>query len=214
VSPQPGWTYRRGEGLEFDRLAFFSDAVFAIALTLLVVTIGIPHVDADDLATALGDIWPQIVSFFIGFAVISTYWLAHHRFVSNLQAIDRRFMTINLGYLAAIAFLPFPTALIGEYASQPISVVVFALTVAAASALESLLFVHAHRARLLRQDLSNEAFRYGLAQALAPAVVFAVSIPFAFLDTTVAMLMWLSLVLIGRLLERLRPPDADGQALL
>ena len=106
---------RHSTGLEFDRFVFFSDAVFAIAMTLLVVGIGVPSVAENGLPHALRDKQPEIISFFVSFIVIGNYWLAHHRFIAHLAAISTRFMTINLVYLAAIAFTPFPTALAGKY---------------------------------------------------------------------------------------------------
>src|SRR3954463_1554877 len=95
---------RHNAGLEFDRVAFFSDAVFAIAMTLLVVGIGIPHVSDAHFDQALRDKRQEIFSFFLSFVVIGYYWLAHHRFFAQLRAVDTQFMKINLVYLAAIAF--------------------------------------------------------------------------------------------------------------
>ena len=75
---------RRSEELEFDRVAFFSDAVFAIAMTLLVVGIGIPKVkEGGDLGEALSSKDAEIFSFFLSFVVIGFFWLAHHRFFAG-----------------------------------------------------------------------------------------------------------------------------------
>src|SRR3954451_14817451 len=86
TEPNPRYR-RRSEELEFDRVAFFSDAVFAIAMTLLVVGIGIPHVRDSELADTLRDKDNEIFSFFLSFIVIGFYWLAHHRFFSRLVAV-------------------------------------------------------------------------------------------------------------------------------
>ena len=96
---------RRSEELEFDRIAFFSDAVFAIAMTLLVVGIGIPHVREARVGDALRGKGSEVFSFFLSFVVIGFYWLSHHRFFARLGAVDARFMQLNLLYLAAIAFM-------------------------------------------------------------------------------------------------------------
>ena len=79
---------RHSPGLEFDRFAFFSDAVFAIAMTLLVVGIGVPHVASHDLEHALSEKNDEILSFFISFLVIGYYWLAHHRFIGLIDSVD------------------------------------------------------------------------------------------------------------------------------
>jgi uncharacterized membrane protein len=190
--PNPRYR-RRSEELEFDRVAFFSDAVFAIAMTLLVVGIGVPRVrDSSLIGEKLGDKQTEIFSFFLSFLVIGLYWLAHHRFFSKLVAVDGRFMRINLVYLAAIAFMPFPTALVGTYGdSESIVIVLYAITLGIASFLDAILFWHAQRADLLRVRLSDTAFRNYLIAALAPALVFAISIPIALADPGLALLSWL-----------------------
>ena len=203
--PNPRYR-RRSEELEFDRVAFFSDAVFAIAMTLLVVGIGIPHGHASTIADKLGGKETEIFSFFLSFLVIGLYWLAHHRFFSKLAAVDVRFMKINLVYLAAIAFMPFPTALVGTYGDQEsIVIVLYAITLCVASFLDAVLFWHSQRAGLLRTPLSDRGFRNYLVAAIAPAVVFAVSIPIALADPGLALVFWITIfpleLLIGKYLH-------------
>ncbi len=185
---------RRSEELEFDRVAFFSDAVFAIAMTLLVVGISIPRVTREsEVPHAVAEKRNEIIGFFLSFVVIGFYWLAHHRFFSKLVAVDVRFMKINLLYLAAIAFVPFPTALVGLYGDEEaVVVVLYAVTLAIASALEAVLFLHAQRAGLLRRRLDDRELRVYMLASLAPAVIFLVSIPIAiFHDPSTALLSWL-----------------------
>src|SRR5262249_33874922 len=123
---------------------------------------------------------------------IGLYWLSHHRFFTKLAAVDVRFMKLNLVYLAAIAFMPFPTALVGTYGdSQSVVIVLYAVTLGIASLLDALLFWHAQHAGLLRRRLTDRAFRNYLVAAVAPAVVFAISIPIATVDTSLALLSWL-----------------------
>lgn len=109
---------------EFSRVIAFSDGIFAIAMTLLVVEVAVPTLqDANsirELADQLNDMSEQIVSFFISFAVIGRYWLAHHSFVADLARMDSGLIFRNLVYLALIAFVPFPTALLGDYFYNPL----------------------------------------------------------------------------------------------
>ena len=184
---------RRSEELEFDRVAFFSDAVFAIAMTLLVVGIGIPHVRESEIGKHIGDKREEIFGFFLSFVVIGFYWLAHHRFFSKLVAVDVRFMKINLLYLAAIAFMPFPTALVGIYGDeQAVVIVLYAGTLGVASCREAVMFAHAQHAALLRKRLDEQAFRNYMLASLAPAAVFALSVPIAiFYDPGIALLSWI-----------------------
>jgi uncharacterized membrane protein len=189
--PNPRYR-RRSEELEFERVAFFSDAVFAIAMTLLVVGIGIPHVRGSKVQDALGTKGDEIFGFFLSFLVIALYWLAHHRFFAKLVAVDGRFMRLNLIYLAGIAFMPFPTALVGLYGSdEAIVIVLYAITLGTVSLLETAMFWHAQHAHLMRRQLDGTAFRNYLIASVAPAVVFAISIPIAvFGDPGLALVSW------------------------
>jgi uncharacterized membrane protein len=209
MTTDPG-RFPRGS-LEFDRAAFFTDAVFAIALTILVVGIAVPRVSAARLPHELGGLESQIISFFVGFAVIGYYWLAHHRFFKHLDAIDQGFLVANLTYLASIAFVPFPTALVGEHSGAPIAVVIFAITISAASLLEAMLLVRAYRSKLFRIEVSSRVFRFALLASLIPVAVFLVSIPIAYADTTLAMLSWLLVLVVERVIVRWRPPESAAQ---
>jgi len=201
---------RHSLGLEFDRVAFFSDAVFAIAMTLLVVGVGIPHVVESNLTEALRGKRPEIMAFFISFIVIGNYWLGHHRFFSRLRSVSPRLMRWNLVYLAAIAFTPYPTALTGLYEDQAISVVMFAITLGVASGLEAVMFYVAYSDHLFEQDLPLDLVRWSMIAATIPVAVFFLSIPIAFVDTGVALLSWILIFPLEAILDRkLKPSDAD-----
>jgi uncharacterized membrane protein len=201
---------RHSPGLEFDRVAFFSDAVFAIAMTLLVVGIGVPEVAESGLDQALSDKRPEIVSFFVSFVVIGNYWLSHHRFFSHLVRVSGRLMLWNLVYLAAIAFTPFPTALAGRYTDRPISIVMYAIVLSFASGLEALMFLIADRDDLYAERLPRDVVRYSLVAALVPVVVFIGSIPIALVDTQYALLSWILIFPLEYAVDRrLKPLGSD-----
>jgi len=200
---------RHSQGLEFDRFVFFSDAVFAIAMTLLVVGIGIPEVPDRELESALRSKNDEILSFFISFLVIGYYWLAHHRFIAQIASIETGFMVLNLAYLAAIAFTPFPTALVGIYADHAVSVVLYATTLGTASLLEVLMLMRAYRQKLFLVDMRPDVYRYGVIAAIVPVVVFAISIPIAYVDTTLALLSWLLTFPAEYFVDKLLRPVAD-----
>jgi uncharacterized membrane protein len=166
--PMPSSTRypRHGENGGFDRVVYFTDAVFAIAMTLLVVEIGVPETiegAAEDPAAmlgALGDKGPLIFAFFLGCYVIGSYWAAHHRFMTWLAAVDRGFVALTVVYLSFVALLPFPTGVLGEFGDNPISVVAFAVNMGAVSTMETVLFSHARRRRLFREELPEEVSRW------------------------------------------------------
>jgi uncharacterized membrane protein len=200
--------YDRGE-IEFSRVLAFSDGVFAIAVTLLVVGIGVPTVRESQLGDALRDLRPEIISFFISFIVIGNYWLAHHRFVAQLARITTTLMTQNLVYLAAIAFVPFPTALVGKYDDSPVTVIIYAITLSAASSLEVVMFVTARHSGSTRVPIPDDVFRYAVATSSVPVIVFVLSIPVAFVSASWALLSWLLIFPAEHLLDRWRPAAAD-----
>jgi uncharacterized membrane protein len=192
----------------------FSDGLFAIAMTLLVVGIGVPELtdggSEGELLDALGGLAPEIISFFISFAVIGRYWVAHHQFFALLRAMDYGLVGINLVYLGFIAFLPFPTGLLGNYFENPISVASYGVAVAIVSGLEVVMFRHAYRAGLLKRDIPEQVYRWGRSASSLPVVFMLLSIPVAFVSTVVAVLMWFTAVPAQVLiLDRRKPAGAD-----
>jgi uncharacterized membrane protein len=201
------------DSVEFARTLAFSDGLFAIAMTLLVVSIAVPTISdtnsVSELADALNDLVPNFVSFFISFAVIGRYWLAHHESISLMQAMDQSFIALNLVYLAFVAFLPFPSALLGEYFDNPLSIVIYATNVGIVSSMEVVLFRHAYRSGLLSRQPPPDVYRYGVAASLSPVAFFAISIPFAFISTTLAAAIWFLVVPFGVAMQRRAPVGAD-----
>jgi uncharacterized membrane protein len=197
---------------EFSRVLAFSDGLFAIAMTLLVVGIGVPELtdggDEGELLDAYSDLIAEVISFFISFAVIGRYWVAHHRFFALLRAMDYTLVWLNLLYLAFIAFLPFPTGVLGNYFENPISVATYALAVAIVSGLEVVLFRHAYRAGLLVRKMPEPVYRWGVRSSTLPVVFFVLSVPVAFLNTVAAVIVWFLAVPGLALLDRNRPAEA------
>ena len=102
--------------MSMGRLEAFSDGVFAIAITLLIIEVGVPKVgESESLARALGGQWPSFASYAVSFVIIGIIWVNHHNLFRFIARVDSGVLYVNLGLLAAVAFLPFPTALLGEY---------------------------------------------------------------------------------------------------
>jgi uncharacterized membrane protein len=208
----PQRRYER-DSVEFARTVAFTDGLFAIAMTLLVVSLAVPTLSDTDsvgqLADKLSDDSATFVSFAISFAVIGRYWLAHHTYFSALARLDRPLIALNLVYLAFIAFLPFPTALLGEYFENPLSITIYAVNVAIISGMEVVLFSWAQNHDLLERKLPRDVYRYGAAMSLAPVAFFLLSIPVAFFSTTVAACCWFLGFPFALIAERWKPEGAD-----
>lgn len=109
----------RRDSHALERLVFFSDAVFAIAITLLVIELHAPErlqpYTSENLWRALAGQAPALLGFVISFGVVSLFWANHHRSMGLLARADQRLLWRNFGLLFAIALLPFPTAIISRY---------------------------------------------------------------------------------------------------
>ena len=183
-------------------------------MTLLVVGVGVPLLgdggDEGELLETFGNLRHEILSFFISFAVIGRYWVAHHQFFALLRAMDYRLVTINLVYLGFVAFLPFPTGFSATTSRTPSRSPAYAVAVAIISGLEVVMLRHAHRAGLLARALPEPVYRWGRSAASLPVVFMVLSMPVAFVSSLAAVVMWFAAapaqVLI---LNRRKPADAD-----
>lgn len=102
-----------------DRLETFSDGVFAIAITLLVLELDVPADTHGDLWHALLQQWPSYLAYLISFAVIGIIWVNHHGILALVARVDRPLLYLNLLLLLAVAGIPFPTALVAEHLQSP-----------------------------------------------------------------------------------------------
>ena len=100
------------------RLEAFSDGVFAIAITLLVIELRPPVVEGSELAGALWDLWPSYFAYFVSFVTIGVFWLNHHRVFTQVQAVDGPLLLLNLHLLLWVALIPFPTAVVADYLAE------------------------------------------------------------------------------------------------
>ena len=107
-------------GFQLERMILFSDAVFAIAITLLVIEIKIPdiHDNVSDkiLLHSLGHLVPKFIGFFISFMLIGVYWSIHHRMFGFVTSYTRKLLLLNLVFLFFVALMPFSTGFYSEYA--------------------------------------------------------------------------------------------------
>jgi uncharacterized membrane protein len=182
--------------VEFNRIVAFSDGVFAIAITLLVLGLTVPpHLSA--LRRALLNNQDDFIAYAISFAVLGRYWLSHHRFFSALERFDGRLMVINLVYLACIALVPFSSQVLGDYSGHTEAVVLYAINMILVSGAFYVQLTYARRASLLREEARSYQQVHAAPIALLVVGVFLLSIPVAFLSPLAATLMWLTIFLLG-----------------
>ena len=184
--------FERGESTE--RIEFFSDAVFAIAMTLLVLDIRLPA-GTENVAEALVELVPEVFAYVLSFALIGVNWMSHHRKFRVITGFDTRLIQLNLVLLLLVAFLPFPTSVLAETDAQVGSVVLYAATVGAISLAQLALWAYARHASLLDPSVDRGVFRYLARSLIITPAVFALSIVIALLwSPSAAMYSWLLLV--------------------
>ena len=106
---------QRGAILSTNRAEAFSDGVFAIAATLLVLELKVPHVEPGGLSVALLERWPSYATYVVSFLTIGIIWVNHHAVMERIKNVNRPLLFLNLVFLMAVAAIPFPTALLADY---------------------------------------------------------------------------------------------------
>ena len=151
-----GFARRFGRGrLRLNRLEAFSDGVFAIIVTLLVLELKVPELHGD---RGVGALWqallgsfPKLLSWLISFVIVCKFWLNHHHVLDLAAHADYGLVWLNSLFLMFQSFVPFPTALMGEYATNPLAVSLFGIVMA----FNTVLFIALHAyvvRRLARRD--------------------------------------------------------------
>lgn len=149
--------------LQMERIVFFSDAVFAIAITLLIIEIKVPHLEENassrDFSIALLKEIPKFIGFLFSFFVVGAYWVGHHQIYGHITSWNYGLVWRNVMFLAAIAFMPFATAFYSEYPTRFVPLFLYAANFSAAGFLETWQWRYAAKNRLIDETLSAATVR-------------------------------------------------------
>ena len=171
--------------MEKTRLEAFSDGVFAIAITLLVLEIRVPE-ETSELGSRLGELWPSFAAYLVSFAVIGIMWVNHHAILHNVARVDRPLLFFNLLLLLFVALVPFPTALLArnlnEEGSHLAAAVYSANMFGCAIGFQVLWRWIVHDQRLLHAHIDHRQARAGQGRFAVGLLVYAGTIGLAFLD--------------------------------
>jgi uncharacterized membrane protein len=189
----------RRRGFRTGRLEAFSDGVFAIAVTLLVLDIAVSGDASRDLLGAIAHLWPSYLAYAVSFSTIGAAWLAHNAITEYLERADAAFVRLNLLLLLTISFLPFPTRLVADYIRQSgaerVAVTFYGITLLLSTTLLLVLWRYAVRAKLVRPDLGDEEIEL-LTQRLTPGTAgYVVLIVSGLFLPTVAVIGYLAIAL-------------------
>jgi len=191
-------------GLSFERVVFFSDAVFAIVITLLVLELKVPHLTEHNepaLRHALLDLIPRVIGFVISFLIIGLMWIEHHRIFRYIENYDGGLLWRNLFLLLCVSFVPFPTALFSENFWSRTAFILYTASFGGVATAKLLIWRHAVKANLLKKDISPALERRIARRSLAVPIACAVAIVLAFVSIFIAPVAFILIPLLARLLD-------------
>jgi TMEM175 potassium channel family protein len=184
--------------VEKSRLEAFSDGVFAIAITLLVLEIAVPHLEEPgELGDALRGLWPSYLAYATSFLTIGIMWINHHSVFRQLREVDHRFLFANLGLLMCISFVPFPTTLLADYAwggDGTAAALAYGVTLTITAIFFNLLWRYAAwNRRLIREDADPQEID-GISRAYLPGpFIYGFATLVAFLSPEASAALYLAI---------------------
>lgn len=178
-----------------SRLEAFSDGMFAIILTILVLELKIPHLEDSTLPVflnAMRELAPKLLSFGFSFFIISIFWVNHHHIVHQIEKVDSKLLWLNIALLFFTCLFPFLTAFVGDYPTNPFVVALYPINMACASITLRTLWKHAFvDTTLAPNKLTQEQKQKRLRQdAIATAVnLAAAGLAFVWVPITLTIMM-------------------------
>ena len=172
------------------RLESFSDGVFAIVITLLILNVHLDH-QRELTLNVLGGLTPDIVAFVLSFIIVGVYWVSHHNMLHMIKMVDRRLLWLNLLLLLAIVFIPFPAGLLGQQLWNPIAVATYGINLMVVNALGTAMWLYAgSHSQLMVSGVSPAMVRFVARLHSTPILVYAVGILLAYWYIPVSMLLF------------------------
>jgi uncharacterized membrane protein len=195
-----------GRNNDTGRIEAFSDGVFAIAITLLVIEIGVPHVEDESEGTtlfgALVEQWPSYLGYVISFLQIGVIWANHHNRFRFIARSDHLLLFLNILFLMCVAFIPFPTALLADYlqssgAERTTAGAVYAGTLAVTAVIFTLLWLYAAAGyRLVDRNLDPVLLRMMTRRYVFGMVSYLVAFTLAFVNVAASLVLIVVLALL------------------
>ena len=189
---------RQWSGLSLGRIMSFSDGVFAVAITLLVLSIKVPVVSpalADKkLPHEIVHLVPIFEAYIISFLIIGLFWVGHHQVFSHFRRHDRGLLWLNLVFLMTIVFIPFPTSLISEYSTSRAAFIFYASSLALAGVMMTILLWYGTYNNRLVDKVDSGFYNRFLFGYLNMAVIFLLSIPISYINVRFAKYFWLLII--------------------
>jgi uncharacterized membrane protein len=190
-----------------DRVLALSDGVFAFAVTLLALSLIAPVLSPGalqtELATDLADMLPTFLSYFISFFVIASWWRGHHRVFTYIKRCNSTLISLNFYFLLCITIIPFLTNLIIQYGNFELATILFAAMQVVTGAILIIIWMYAsNNHRLIDPRLDARMIKFNYHRELLVIAIFLISIPIAFISTSIAQISWIALAPLASILRR------------
>jgi uncharacterized membrane protein len=159
--------------VRLSRMEAFSDGVFAIAITLLVLELSIPEGSEGHLLSAVVSLWPSYLAYIVSFATIGATWLGHNSITHYMHGANTTVLRVNLALLLVVSFVPFPTKLVAEYLGsredEKVAATIFGITLLAVTSLLSVMWTLAVRHQLVHPATGDDEITL-LSKRLRPSL--------------------------------------------
>jgi uncharacterized membrane protein len=184
--------------METGRVEAFSDGVFAIAITLLILAVGIDKAPHGNLGAYLVNLWPAYLAYAVSFVTIGIMWVNHHLLFQHFARVDRPMLLLNILLLMLIAFVPFPTRVAAEFARSDVdrrnAALLYGLTMTTTAILFVALWMYGSR-RLLRADADPRVVS-GITRSYLPGTpLYATATLLAFVSSVASLVMFAAIAL-------------------
>ncbi len=199
---------------QLERIILFTDAVFAIAITLLVIEIKVPAIheipEGETIDSAIGNqllrMIPLFIGFFISFFVIAQYWTVHHRLFGYLHNYSTKLLWANILYLLGIVLLPFSTAFFSEYfmnnAKLPFTIYLLNILYLAAMNTRLWHIIAEPKNKLSKLDRKTTFVKYYVTRSYLVPIVFIMAFVFSFINNWISVIMLWSMPFYGILIKK------------
>lgn len=195
--------------LTFERVLFFSDAVIAIVITLLVLELKAPHIEREHFSEAamrheLFGLIPKFLGFVYSFLIVGMMWIEHHRIFRFITDWNFGLIWRNLLFLLFVAFIPFPTALFSENYYSQTAFILYATSFALAALAKVWIWQYAvsNRAELIGDDVDDETIKQITRRSYAVPIVCVIAIGFSFIAVAFGGFAFPLIPLVANLLYR------------
>ncbi len=192
---QAGLPGRGQRDMSPERMLFFSDGVFAIIITILVLEIKVPELGSGiPLSESLAEMRPSVLAFIVSFLIVGMYWVGHRSVYNQVRHIDRNTLWLNLMFLMPAAMVPFAAGVLSEYPDEPSALHVYGVVLIAVSLFLMLLgFYLSRHPGLLWQAEDKGTRRVTMIAHGSPIIVYIIAMLVATWEPLLALLLYLSI---------------------